>query len=331
MWITQNMEQLWSAKFRVSARPMKRYEWWRQSYREDRYGQHLTQPELNRRFRDVLVNLLTLTPDAKFGFPSMGPVGIRWMELMTHVQEEFFLRHGPYPAGYTRDIHRFDPIPAFAGDLAKKAARALVSKGLASNQVFIKYGKPEHMTALYQEGRLRVQPASYYSMPDHTGAIRDDELSLQVSLALSRDSIIKVVKNPQDLPPDTPSQRLDFRFQHDRDFWLYCVSSSTEPRLFVDFDATACVIIKDRQEFSRRLRAASTTAFPGTTDGEGCAIYIDPLRPTTAKIHLPMSKDFRYAYQDEYRFVWETSDRRPLSHVDLALDGLHDIAELVLL
>ena len=55
------------------------------------------------------------------------------------------------------------------------------------------------------------------------------------------------------------------------------------------------------------------------------------LRPTTAKIHLPMSKDFRYAYQDEYRFVWETPDRRPLSHVDLALGSLHDIAELVLL
>jgi hypothetical protein len=325
------MQDVWHAKFVVSPRPMKQHEWWRELYRKDRYGRHLTQRELNQRFRDILGNILVLTPDAKLGFPPQGLAGIHWMELMTHVLEEFFLRHGPYPAGFTRDIHRTDPIPDFAGALATKAASALESRGLASDQVLIRYGKPEHMTALYQEGRLRVQPASEYLKPDHNGAVRDDERSLQVSLALSRQTILNVVKNPQDVPPDLESQRLDFRFQHTNNFWLYCVSSSAEPRLFVDFNATACVIIKDREEFSRRLRAAGATAFVGTIAREGRASYIDPLRPKTAKIYLPMSKHFRYAYQEEYRFVWESSDTRPLSYRDIELGSLADIADLVLL
>jgi hypothetical protein len=245
--------------------------------------------------------------------------------------EEFSLRYGPYPAGFTGEVHREQPFPEFAGELAKKAASALSSRGLVSSQVFIKYGKPEYMTALHKEGRLRIQPASYYRKPTHNGAIRDDERSLQVSLALSRESILNVVKNPQDVPTSLESQRFDVRFEHPNDFWLYCVSSSTESRLFVDFDATACVIIKDREEFSRRLSAAGVKTFPGTNFQEGRAVYAIRCAPKTARIYLPMSKHFRYAYQEEYRFVWESPGHDPLSHADLELGSLSDISNLVLL
>src|SRR3984893_6389393 len=102
------MQDVWHAKFVVSPRPMKQHEWWRELYRKNRYGRHLTQRELNQRFRDILGNILVLTPEAKVGFPPVGPAGSQWMELMTHVLEEFYLRHGPYPAGFTRDIHQSD-------------------------------------------------------------------------------------------------------------------------------------------------------------------------------------------------------------------------------
>jgi hypothetical protein len=91
------------------------------------------------------------------------------------------------------------------------------------------------------------------------------------------------------------------------------------------------VIIKDREEFARRLRTAGVKTFPGTNFHEGRAVYVDPLRPKTARIYLPMSKQFRYAYQEEYRFVRESPGRDPLSYADLELGSLADISDLVLL
>jgi hypothetical protein len=319
-----------SASFVMGAGPMRRHARWRLSYRENRYCRHLTQMELNGRIRDIVLNMIRLQTDAKIGLPALGPVGIRWMVLWTHVLEEMNLRHGPYPNGFTRDILHSEPYPNFAGELARKAASVLASRGVSSENALIKYGEPEHMIWLHEEGRLRVQAASFYSKPDHNGAVRDDELSLQVSLNLRRDDIIRVVGNPQDVPLDLPAQRLDVAYRHPTDYWLYCATASVEPRHFVDFNYTACTVIKNREEFIRRLQAVQDAYFPGTSRHSGPAVYIDPLLPSTAKIFLPMSKHFRYAYQDEYRFAWQprraTSE---LSHMDVKLGSLQDISEVV--
>lgn len=257
---------------------------------------------------------------------------MRAMEIWTHVLEEMALRHGPYPNGFTRDILHSEPFPDFVGELGTKAASVLASRGLRSDEVFIKFGKTEHMVALVERGALRVQSASYYATPSHNGAIRDDELSLPLSLALSRDDIIKVVLNPQDVPDGPIEQRMDVTYNAGTDYWLYCVSSAVEPRLFVDFQANACVIIKDKERFQYLLTLQSAAHFPNTGYRHGKAIYIDPLRPSTVKIDVPMSKHFRYEYQREYRFVWRpVKPMANLPYVDLELGSLEGIAELVVL
>lgn len=301
-------------------------------YRANRYCRHLDQKELNQRIRDVFLNNLRLTPDAKVGLPPMGPGGMRWMEVWTHVLEEMSLRHGPYPNGFTRDILHLEPFPDLVGELGKKAAAVLASKGLRSGDVFIKFGKAEHMKALLEHGAMRVQPASYYATPDHNGAIRDDELSLPLSLSLTRDNIIEVALNPQDVPDGLIGQRLDITYKAGADYWLYCVTTSVEPRLFVDFQADSCVIIKDKERFNRLVTLQSAVKFPNTDHSHGKAIYIDPLRPLTAVIDVPMSKHFRYEYQNEHRFVWRPLNRMANSpFVELELGSLESFAELVVL
>ncbi len=324
------MDQVWNAQFVVFLKPTPRHEQWRAWYRSDRYLRGITQLELNRRFRDLVRNVVILTPDAKIGLPPLNSDGIEWMQLITHALEEFRLIYGPYPAGFTGEIHREEKFPDFASALAHKAASALDNRGLKSREVFLKYGKPEHMAALFEDGRLRVHPASEYSKPDHNGAVRDDELALEISLHLTRDTIRNVVINPQDVSEDLEWKRVEFRFSRPNDFWLYCLSASAEPRLFVDFNSSACVIIRNRDEFRRRLVAAGAAAFPSSRARDGSAVYIDPLRPRRARIDVPMSKHFKYAYQVEHRFVWEPAGG-PLAHADLVLGSLKDIAELVIL
>jgi hypothetical protein len=161
--------------------------------------------------------------------------------------------------------------------------------------------------------------------------VRDDELALEVSPYLSQNTIRNVVINPQDVPQDLEGKRIDFRFSQPNDFWLYCVSSSVESRLFVDFNAEACVIIRHRDEFRRRLLTAGAAAFPCARGRDGAAVYIDPVRPRSARIDVPMSKHFKYSYQLEHRFIWEPPTAGAIACQDLVLGSLKDIAELVLL
>jgi hypothetical protein len=276
--------------------------------------------------------MIRVTPEGKIGLLPMESAGIRTMEVWTHVLEEMALRHGPYPNGFTREILHSEPFPDFAGELATKAARVIASKGLKSEEVFIKFGKTMHMQALFERGVLRIQPASYYAVSDHNGAIRDDELSLPISLAISRDDIVRIVLNPEDVPEGPLEHRADVTYKAGTDYWLYCVTSAVEPRLFVDFQADSCVIVKDLQRFKDLLASQSASSFPNAARFHGKVLYVDPLLPASPVIDVPMSKHFRYEYQREFRFVWKPLvPTANLSYVDLEIGSLKEIAELIVL
>ncbi len=305
---------------------------WRRQYRARRYARHLSQPELNRRIRDVILNLLRVNPNALIDLGTITEESAIWMEKWTHVLEEMQLRYGPYPAGFTREILHSEPFPNFASELAEKAAKRLSTIRVRRGEVFVRFGKREHMESLHERGALRIQPASVFAKADHNGAVRDDELTLAVSLALSRDDIAKLVTNPGDVPPDAPDQRVDVKFQSPTDFWLYCLTQSVEPRLFVDFDKDSCVIIQDRAKFGEMLRDATRQLLTDATMHDGPAAYVDPLLPTTAKVFVPFAKPFGYSYQDEHRFCWLPAvPVQKLTHVDVQIGSLKEIGDLIVL
>lgn len=291
----------------------------------------MSQQELNQRIRDIFLGILRLTPGGKIGLPPMDLEGIRAMEIWAHVLEEMVLRHGPYPNGFTREILHSEPFPDFAGELAQRAASILASKALHSGDVLIKFGRAEYMRAFLEEGRMRVSAASHYARPDHNGAVRDDELSLLLSLSLNRQDILEIVANPEEVPSEE-FQRVDIPCRSNADYWMYCLSTVCEPRLFVDFDADACIIVKDKARFLQLLLVNGRAKFCETTHRSGLVTYVDPLLPRTALIDVPMSKHFRYEYQKEFRFVWcPRAPTRDLPFVELQLGSLGDIAEIVTL
>jgi hypothetical protein len=312
--------------------PLPRHIFWRRQYDQRRYARHLSQPELNRRIRDLFLNLLRVNPEAKIDAGPITSESAIWMEKWTHVLEEMQLRYGPYPAGFTREILHLEPFPNFASDLAEKAAKRISSIGLKHGDVFIKFGKREHMEGLRELGALRIQPATYFAKTDHNSAIRDDELTVNFSLVLTRNDIVKLVQNPQDVPADAPEQRIDATFKSPTDYWLYCITNSVEPRLFVDFNADSCLIIRDRSRFSQMMREASAPQLIGTTIHDGPAAYVDPLLPTTAKIFVPFVKHFGYTYQDEYRFCWlPPTAVKELAHIDIQIGSLKEFSDLIIL
>lgn len=308
------------------------HELWRRHYRDNRYARHLNRPELAKRIRDIFLNLLMLSPTGKISLPPISPSLDIWMQKWTHVLEEMALRYGPYPAGMDRDILHSEQFPNLASELGQRASVRLGSLGVQRGDVFVKLGKRHHMEMLHREGKLRIQPASFFSNTAHNGAIRDDELTMPISIALTRAQIVQIVRNPHDVPADAPEQRIDIEFAFQGDFWLYCVTNAVSPRHFVDFDAEACVVIRDRAAFKSRLVDVASAVLRGATMDEGDAVYIDPLLPKSSNVFVPLAKHFGYTYQDEYRFCWiPPQAAAPLRHVDLCIGSLTDISDLIML
>jgi hypothetical protein len=110
------------------------------------------------------------------------------------------------------------------------------------------------------------------------------------------------------------------------------LTESVEPRLFVDFEADACLLVRDRSQFLDRLRKATSTTLGSVRHRAGPVDYIDPLLPKKAEIFLPFAKHFSYFYQSEYRLCWFPVNPVPeLRCVDLAIGNLEGIADLITL
>jgi hypothetical protein len=324
-------------RFAYSALPMTgeilpRHIIWRRRYDERQYARHLSQPELHQRLRDIFLNIFRVVPGPKLEFGPITDANAFWIEKFTHVLEELQLRFGPYPGGFSSDLLREENLLRFVSEISQKAAKRLSSISLQPGHVFIKFGKREHMESLYDTGTLRLQPANYFARTGHNGAVRDDELAFSGSAALSRDDVVKLVKNPEDVPRDAQEQRIDMTFKYRTDFWLYCMTNSVEPRLFVDFVADSCVIIRDREKFRAMLLEATASHLKGSLVREGSVAYQDPLFQPPAKLFMPLVKHFRYAYQDEYRFVWlPPSPVQEVANIDLQIGALKAFSELIIL
>lgn len=147
----------------VILRPMQRHEVWRSQYRARRYLEHLTGPSLEQRFKDVFLNLLTIQPDAKLGVLPITPEGHYWTVQFTHVLEEFVLRYGPYPNGFTNGFIKSASIPIPGTLLAQHAAAVLRGRKPLTSDKFVKYGMREHLNDLLDSGRIRIAPAATYN------------------------------------------------------------------------------------------------------------------------------------------------------------------------
>ena len=312
-------------------RSLPRHMHWRKGYEADRYCRHLSKEDLEQRVRDIILNMMMLTDEGKIGFGDIEDSSTQlWWLRWTEVLHEMQLRYGPPPGGFTNGFLRRDPLPDLAGRLGKKAATALAKRRPDGAGAFMKYGKLAYMRPLLERGQLRIQPASYFASTSHNGAVRDDELSLAVSLVLSREDVAQLVANPYDVPQDAPDQTVEVSYSSPTDYWLYCVTTSVNARLFVDFQADACVMIHDQSAFTQRLIDAAESALPQSQSLVGKANYIDPHRPQSALGNVPLAKHFRYSYQQEHRFAWlPILPSQALSHVDVEIGSLRDIAELI--
>jgi hypothetical protein len=98
----------------------------------------------------------------------------------------------------------------------------------------------------------------------------------------------------------------------------------------IDFGADAVLIIRDRDRFEARLRAALRRRLSRWKCWSGSVQYCDPLQVNERQVDVISWKHFRFAYQREWRLaLLPPRPRMALPMLDLRLGSLQDIAELV--
>ena len=114
------------------------------------------------------------------------------------------------------------------------------------------------------------------------------------------------------------------------DYLVFCRAAARSNRLYQDFRADACLVITDPSRFVKEAAEAGEADLPGYSFGYAGLRYVDPLIATPNGRPVHAIKHFRFAYQKEFRCIWQPKPGAPrLEPVDLRMPHLRDYSVLV--
>jgi hypothetical protein len=306
---------------------VQRHEVWQLGYRQRRYLEHVTDDDLSERMRDIVCNLTVLTGNGKVGLLAPEDAGAYWMELFSHVLEEYKLRGKNIPAGAMRGAS----LPRPTWPQIPWAATLLRDAHFDPKHHMVKYGEAKYLR-FGTAGRWRIRSASEFDRAQLAPARRDCELRRTV-YGLQNEVEITILdrQTGQPIEKTRPIGNMAATQESATDYYVMCLSRSLSLRLFDDFGADSCVIIRDIHEFARRIFLSVGNLVPRWLGSLQDVTYYDPLNPPRDR-DLFFSKHFRYAYQREIRFAWTPPSPEPdLKTQDFDAGPMADICDFLAL
>jgi hypothetical protein len=304
---------------------------WIEEYKRNRYMKALTIDALKKRFAYIMSNLMILSDDGKyrpvFNMRADGiyaPIrGLDYLRMAIEIYAEQNLRalKGDDLKVDEAEFHRARRLSdeSWCKRLDWVEGSRLSLDKYEQPRMLFRFAEAQWNREFLTKGRLRIAPASSYNDFALDRARRDDEIVLEWH--------------------DDKGTIWDVFVD---DYYCVCFSSSYDYRLYMDFledsDRRSCVAIRDRAALFERLKTAiglHNAAHPDEGIGAVRAspvIYVDPLKMLKPEIpdEVRFCKNFRFAYQTEYRFVLQpAAGRHHLKPFFLELGSIEDIAELI--
>jgi hypothetical protein len=308
---------------------MKRHEWWRHNYHQRRYLEHASAEELQQRAQDLLENVCDFTAEGQLGLKHKEQE-IVWLELFTHFLEELGLRGQPM----TPEMLRRGQFTLNKLHISKRAAEIWHGHDIPLGTYLVKFGKLKYLQPLLNAGSMRIAPASFYRDPSLNFSIRDSELEFTQEYYGA--SVRQPPNGDYTIPQDQWAEMPIFgtvksTLRAHSDYYIACFSGSYEYRLFDDFEADGCLVIKDIMRFVDSVGHRMHERLPGWEFMLGDVDYRDPYYPKQ-DINIFFCKHIRHAYQKEFRFVWKPpATYQALKPIHLELGLLKEYCELVTL
>jgi hypothetical protein len=228
------------------------------------------------------------------------------------------------PAGLKNPPH----FPVVTHPRSPKGAEIIKDRPIKKQPHLIKLARRDHAESMFGKGALQISPASSYSNPDFAAATRDDEVSFWLSIAAGERLNERIGDSePTAFDGRVAASRDVLRLQC-KDYYAFCMTDRYDFRLLDDFGYDSFVVVYDIAEFARRLKRSVLAIHPKAQMVTRDVVYLDPYYCATWQLVPGFSKNIRYAYQHEWRFVWWMPDGEPLGTFFVELGSLDGIAEL---
>lgn len=174
--------------------------------------------------------------------------------------------------------------------------------------VIFRYGKRQHMREMVSDGHIRFSPAEAYAETGNNSARQDDELRKH---AFRSGKYTKITTESGQTLPIVG----DIKYTTTgANYHLVCFSCVWDEQLFSEFEADTCVVVTQPEVLACRVEEAGESVFPGLYFHHNPVQYFDPYELRKNEyFEAGMSKNFRFAYQNEYRILWSQMDRLPIS------------------
>jgi hypothetical protein len=202
---------------------------------------------------------------------------------------------------------------------------------LPASPFLVRYSKERYIKHALSNGVIKISPATRYADPSLNSAQYDEELR-HFAVTPHERVLFGLVgtDTPGGPEREIPHQPLElFRFMEVPNFYVLCCAAGFDCRMFKDFEADAALIVHGKEQFIRRLGDAVAQQHPSAFS-HGKVRYYDPYRIANPSELIPaFSKHFRYAYQDEYRFVWKPPSGMQLAPFFINIGPMNDIAAMV--
>jgi len=271
-------------------------ELWEFEYKFYPYLKNVSDSDLDVRYHALYRNLMFLICELRDSLPIRSNFLSSWWWLKKRVQMlmEYRARNRGPPERLA-----FDSYAVSGGPLCKP-------NWPNESRFVVRYSEERWLRDLLDRGSIRITPASTYKGEMLDEARKDDELNLYSSSLGDKVTITTADGRKMPIIGDLKrTQRLRVNY------YVLCAANEYDHRLFSCFPseggdpAEACAVVWNTQEFARRLELVGKLVLPKLSFHHGVVSYFDPYDLRQDEYAMPgASKDFSYAYQREYRFLW---------------------------
>ncbi len=287
-------------------------ETWEMEYQVARFLKNVDDDALAQRYKDICRNFTVLARKESNVIP-----------INTFLSSWYWYRK-EHLTRYEIMLRR-NSLPTIPPTQRSEVYAPVRPKWPNSGTVLFRYGEAEFMKRFVENGEIRISPASVYKDGDEAHPRTDDELNKHQWLAGHHTTIqtsdgirIPIIGDVK----ETISTL--------NNYYTLCTALEFEPVIFKEFDYDACVLIKDTKAFAKRIELAFMNKFPQWYFHHNPVEYYDPYERYPNQYFEPtMCKDFRFAYQMEYRFIWNSFGQgEAKDYTVINVGALDDICEL---
>ncbi|WP_155957819.1 hypothetical protein [Fodinicurvata sediminis] len=272
-------------------------ELWKFEYDCNRYLKNTTEDHLADRYIAICRNIRYLVCPLRDSVPIKAHFLSTWWWLrkFVHLNYEYQLRGSAPPSSDKTEVPDTPSVQPVS-----------IPRHPNASDFVVRYSEERFLSDFVMNGTVRIAPASSYRGEHLNEDRRDDELNKHRFL---RGDLTRITK--QDGSTIRVIGDVQRTTSYSVNYYTLCCSTEHDSRLYPAFPnssgepANAFVVIWDIDAFARRLEIAAAQHLKGWYFHYIPVRYFDPYEWTPKEdIDPGTSKDFRYAFQREYRFLW---------------------------